>query len=805
MRSRFYSPSDGGSPTPSEPNEILGLREEEAPPANGRAPRVGAGEPRPQNGAGRESALALFEEMEREERGEANAELGNRNAEKGKRDFPTSDSRLPTSDDDASAREFYGHLVTLLTQENSPRHVVAPKGRAGLKEALRRRFWPALLVFLLCFAGLGKVLRPKQALYVGSMRLLLPPRDPAAANDPLSSPDTAYDAPAQVAIIQSEAIVKDALQHVPRAVRAKGFGDLDAESAPVEVATAGSDQLVDVFVSSLDPNASLLTVKAMVAAFQNYSRHRFNSNVADNLGRTSKIALRTNRQLAQAQDQLRRLKERYGILDYTSAQSNATNNLSSLQNELDAALRDQGTATTTDTTLQNLQDKAGAAQSAYQAVTRDFFPDSDRARAAKSVLDSANAQVVARRNTLGSNARGRIESLRQSIARARKQSSILPAVEQKLGQLTARIAALQTASNEAGTRQNQLQLAASNQAPVAKILRSASVGSSQGTARIRSLAVSFAGALALALLTAMLLDRLDRSVRTSSDPEALFGAPVLGALPALPNAEIGSRKSEGGKRDFPVSGFRFPRWIEACTSAQHNILAAATASGARSILLTSALPEEGKSGCASNLAAAMAYGGREVLLIDVDFWHPSQHENFNLPLAPGYAQVLRDELSLSEAIRPTPVANLFLLSTGFSNAEGGNRNAEKGASLPTSDFPVPRLNDITELLEGRAHKRHMEMLQKYFDVIVLDAPPTMTVADAQLLSGLADTVVLVTAEKTRRDEVQRARSMLRLAGAHILGVVVNAVRPGEVGGWNLNFVGEEPFADYAQFRRNRGL
>jgi len=784
-RSRFYSPSDGGSPPPRESDDTLGWRDGAAPPANGRASR-------PQNGAGRgqsasrESALALFKELEREERGEPNGRSDDGNSG-GLRDLPrererdgqgASQGALEVADD-ASIRDFYGHLVTLLTQDNAPRPPT-PKGRAGLKEALRRRFWPALLVFLLCFGVLAKALRPRQTLYVASRVLLLPPRSASAISDPLSSPESAYDTPAQMAIIWSDPIVKDALRHVPSALRSKGFGDPHALSAPIDVASAGSDELVSISVSSLDPQASVATVNAMVNAYQNYSRNRFTSLNADNRERTRKIALDTNRRLSDAQDQMRRLKEQNGILDYQSAQSNATTDLSSLKRELDAATREQGTVTATDTTLQGLQEKASAAYSAYGAVTRDFFPDSDRARAAKSVLDAADAQVAARRTELESNARNRVESLRQSVDRARAEASGLPSVEEKMSRLNARIADLQAASNGALAQLNQLQLNAGMVAPTAKPLQATSVGSSQGQARIRSLAVSFASALALSLLAAMLLDRLDHSVRTSPDPEALFGAPVLGALPASKEGRTFYLAPTGANKGNARARIQT---IEACTGAQHNILAAAAASGARSILLTSALPEEGKSGCASNLAAAMAYGGREVLLVDVDFWHPSQHENFGLPLAPGYAQVLRDDLPFSEAIRPTSVANLFLLATGQDAGQPGN---------------------IAELLDGRAHKRHMEMLQKYFDVIVLDAPPTMTIADAQLLAGLADTVVLVTAERTRRDEVQRARSMLRLAGAHILGVVVNAVRPGEVGGWNLNFVSEEPFADYTQHRRSRG-
>ncbi len=719
----------------------------------------------------RGTALALVERSEgrRERGGRDSEENGSRDGQNGAMEVA----------DEASIRDFYAQLVTLLTQDNTARAPVK-KSRAGLKEALRRRLWPALALFLLTFGALGYLLRPKQATYTSSVTLLLPPRDTQSNRDPLTSSEESYDAPAQIAIIGSEQIVREAMRHVPPDVRKRGFGDRNAQMVPVEVTPAGSDLLVAITVSSLDPGASIITTGAMVNAYINYTRNRFSQNRNDNLKVTRNRAATLNSQLNAVQQEKRALKERNGILDYNSEQSSASTNIASLQSSLDAARRDQASATSNDSTLSSLEERVNTTKAAYDKITREFFEDAPQALAAKAELDAARNLVAARRATIASDAQARVAQLQASLNAARAKARTLPALEQRLNRLNEREQNLLNASRAANERQSQLSLLREAVAPVPKPLGSPSTGSSQGTQRARALAVALLSALALATLGAWLLDRCDKSVRTAPDPETLFGAPVLGALPATNEhrtfylAPTASNKGNARART---------QTIEACTNAQNNILAAATAAGARSILVTSALPEEGKSGCASNLAAAMAYGGREVLLVDVDFWHPSQHSNFDMALSPGYSQVLRANLPLSEAIRPTPVANLFLLSTGQDSSTPG---------------------DIIGLLQGRAHRQNMELLKKYFDIIVLDAPPTMTVADAQLLSGLADAVVLVTAEKTHRDEVQRARSMLRLAGAWILGVVVNSVRPGEMDGWNLNFSGEEPFADYSQSLRTRG-
>ena len=105
--------------------------------------------------------------------------------------------------------------------------------------------------------------------------------------------------------------------------------------------------------------------------------------------------------------------------------------------------------------------------------------------------------------------------------------------------------------------------------------------------------------------------------------------------------------------------------------------------------------------------------------------------------------------------------------------------------------------ELSALLVGDNHRHTMEVLKRFFDMIIVDAPPVMSVSDAQLLASLTDATVLVAAARTNRDQVQRARSMLRLSGADLLGVVINSVRAGEVQRWNVDFSPEEPFSNYS--------
>ena len=535
--------------------------------------------------------------------------------------------------DDASIRDFYAQLVTLLTQENAPPPPKAAS-RTSLRFALKRRFIPALILGALTFWGLRHVLWPKQVNWTAQTDLLLPPRPAAGAADPFAPPETNYDTAAQVALIGSEKITQQAMARLPVKLRQAGWGTKDIFPPAVQVAPAspdGNSSLVEISVPSSDAEASLVLASEIVNVYKLNTQARSTQNREENLKRTQARVAQVAAQLEAARRDRANLKVSTGVGDANIAQNNSATNILQLQNALDAARRNKASAATTDGTLSTLRGQLQTSQSALQTVLRDFFPDSERARAAQADVDRAQGAVTARESQLQSDGAAQIAELEASLNAARADAKRLPEIERAQSHLDDRITNLESALRVATERLNQLGSARDTIAMPATTLHSPVVGSNSGIQKARALFVALLGALVVGLLSALLFDRLDPTVRATSDPETLWNAPVLGALPRGSDTDTLYRASPS-KSGMGV-GARTQN-IEACYIAQNNILALAQSAGARSILFSSALASEGKAQSAANLAVAMAYGGRETLLIDADFGNPAQHKNFGLPVAP---------------------------------------------------------------------------------------------------------------------------------------------------------------------------
>ena len=168
------------------------------------------------------------------------------------------------------------------------------------------------------------------------------------------------------------------------------------------------------------------------------------------------------------------------------------------------------------------------------------------------------------------------------------------------------------------------------------------------------------------------------------------------------------------------------------------------------ILITSATQSEGKSTTSSNLAVAYAQQGKKVLIIDTDMRRPTVHYTFKVANGLGLSSLLTRQAELEKAILPTKVDNLSILTAG----------------------PIPP--NPAELLSSRSMENLMLQLRESYDVIILDAPPLLQVADSRITSKLTDGVVLVVGCTTSdRQRVLKAKEQLELAEAKILGVVLN--------------------------------
>lgn len=169
------------------------------------------------------------------------------------------------------------------------------------------------------------------------------------------------------------------------------------------------------------------------------------------------------------------------------------------------------------------------------------------------------------------------------------------------------------------------------------------------------------------------------------------------------------------------------------------------------IVVTSSEPGEGKSTTAGNLALSISQGDKKVVLIDCDLRKPSLHKKFGLSNTLGLSDVIVGKESVS-VVGHRYNNNLTVLTSG---------------KIP----PNP-----AEMLGSKSMKALIEALKKVFDYVILDTPPVQAVADAQILSTRADgTLIVVRAEKTKKDSVLNTVNLLKKVNANIIGTILNGV------------------------------
>ncbi|MBU3107663.1 CpsD/CapB family tyrosine-protein kinase [Clostridium gasigenes] len=169
------------------------------------------------------------------------------------------------------------------------------------------------------------------------------------------------------------------------------------------------------------------------------------------------------------------------------------------------------------------------------------------------------------------------------------------------------------------------------------------------------------------------------------------------------------------------------------------------------IVVTSSEPGEGKSTTAGNLAMSLAQGEKKVILIDCDLRKPSLHKRFKISNIMGLSDVL----------------------IGREVIENAATRYKKNITVLTSGKIPP---NPSEMLGSKAMTALLKELQGIFDYIILDTPPVQAVTDSQILGAKADGVILVVkAEKTKKESVQNSINLLKKVNAHIIGTVLNGV------------------------------
>ena len=250
--------------------------------------------------------------------------------------------------------------------------------------------------------------------------------------------------------------------------------------------------------------------------------------------------------------------------------------------------------------------------------------------------------------------------------------------------------------------------------------------------------------LVLAVGAAFLLEYLDDTIKTPDDMQRVAKLTALGVISRITKiAKPADQLVTARNLADPIS--------EAYRVLRTNLQFSGLKNPAGSLLVTSSSPGEGKTTTAANLAVTLAQTQKRVILVDADLRRPTQHKVFGLTNKRGLTSLVLDEtLTLDDVVQDTDLSGLRVLTSG----------------------PMPP--NPAEVLNSVEMTRIIDRLRECSDLVIFDSPPVLVVADAVILAGKLNSVLLVVdSGRTRSEAIRRSVETLGKVNAKVLGGVMN--------------------------------
>ena len=689
-----------------------------------------------------------------------------------------------------------------------------------LLDLLWRRRWLAsgillgTLVLAMLLAGRAKrVYSATATLLVNTSPLSGEKRPSDGSGSPDAPPtdvpgvDEARRLETQLEIVKTQGVLSNAVNRLG----AEDKAVVGAGAYGLDVGSIRNTDLVTVSVTSARPETSAALANAICAAYIEQSQKN-NRSAIQTAADTARGQLQTVRDnLTTARDELKNYQARVGISDGGQQAQNVAATLESTKTELNQARGARAAAAASLKVQQDVQANTPREIISYTTVTNptvvslraeltklrldrsaaraEYAETSDIVRQLDSQIARAQEQLarepenetlpaqrspnpayisasenLARARADSQSLAARIPVLERNLQRAQSAQAQLPAKTARLSQLANNLAGLQTTYDDLRQKTQNLQLSAASQLSNGSVTSPATPpGGPTGRGRNSTLLLALGTGALLAYLGALLVDRLDEKIHTPAQAGQAAHLPILIDVPRL--KKRGDQTILTGNAPFLRESFEM-------LTAQ--LALAARSVPLRSVLVTSALPDEGKSASCVNLAIAAAWAGEEVVLIDCDGRNPSLHEFFGLSNAAGFSDVVLGRASMEEAVQPTRIPGLSVLTAGSPH-----------------DSPL-------ELLRSNEAQNLIDELASLADLTVIDSPPTLLIADASVLATMTDATLLVVAcGEAAKSEIARATSHLNQTGARLLGIVLTKVAP--------KLGGRHSYSDYSSRHKTRDL
>ena len=347
----------------------------------------------------------------------------------------------------------------------------------------------------------------------------------------------------------------------------------------------------------------------------------------------------------------------------------------------------------------------------------------------------------------------RLSSLSNSRFSYEQRLKLIPQLEQNQRELERKLEVAESTYQTLLKKVQELQLVENTNTASSRIIAQALVPKKPALVKrniILVLGVMFG--LFLATTTVLFLAMRDKSLKTLKEVRDIFGYTLLGIVPVSVK-KLRSRylNTESSSETIAVRDRPHSLTSEMYRMIQANLKFLSSDKVLKTIVVTSAVPKEGKSTVSANLAAAIAQLGRQVLLIDADMRVPSQHDLWQRHNSVGLSEVLVGQAEFEVAVSKV-MDNLDLLTAG---------------ARPLNPLALLDSKRMLSLIENFSSQYH-------YDFVIIDAPPLLLAADALTLSQMTDGILLVARPGViDSNSASAAKEMLERSNYNVLGLVVN--------------------------------
>jgi len=593
----------------------------------------------------------------------------------------------------------------------------------------------------------------------------------------------------QVAIITSRDLLDEAFAKLEPEIRSSGFRGGSLPSWAVNAAALRNTDIITITTQAYTPEAAAALADTMAEAY--FERDLKLNSKATRMARdyVGESLAEAKENLTRANDELADFKQRTGLIDPNTQITRAAEYLATLQLDITGAkaemeanksamvnLRgrmeeEEQTVLSSTSFSTNPQYAAALARidnlySKRAEQLQEYTEESTVIKAIDGQLAAEKAQLEALTKTIISGqtqtrnplreqivaeysqhfttraaAQARLGALEKEFAARKKEADSLPKKERQLTALIQQTELYKGTYEILSKEFHTLKISEQSTMPNASFVTHARASNSPVKPRTATnAALFFMLGCIVAVGLALLVERLDDRVHDQETAERITGATTMAGIPKLAPEDI-KLVTDADVHSHFLESFRVLR---------NNITFAAIDRKIKVLTVFSPGPSEGKSTICANVGIAMAMDGKRVLLIDGDLRRPALHNMFGVERERGFTTVLTGNCALEDAIVPTKIENVWLLPTG---------------ALP----PNP-----TEVLNSGQSRELIRQLSDMYDVVIIDSPPCTKLSDVQVISTLADGLLLITAlEQTLKTGLRIATRALMQVQAPLIGLVLN--------------------------------